>query len=197
MVVIPGHAFTGIRWEDAKSKQVKLYFVETTLIGRASFAQAMKVGVEEDNEAIAKNLPSVITDIKVMRKRGLHPLQVPPVADDWLARTCPAGTGRPPVTAGPAAGKAGNLVGTWRITLRSGNTTVTMTVAFSANGAFTGVAVNQEGRQVAVKGTFRFANGVLSMTSNTGTMQGRVAWLDANRFTLTDNRTRLVFTRVR
>ena len=118
---------------------MKLYFVETTLIGRASFAQVMKVGVDEYNEAIAKNMPRVITDIKVMRKRGLHPLELLPVADDWLVRICPPGTGRPPVTAGPAGGKAGNLVGTWRTTLRSGNTTVTMTVAFSANGAFAGV----------------------------------------------------------
>jgi hypothetical protein len=70
-------------------------------------------------------------------------------------------------------------------------------VTFVANGAFAGVAVSQDGRQVAVKGTYRYANGVLSMNSNTGATQGRVAWLDANRFKLTDNHTRLVFTRVR
>src|SRR5262249_22578464 len=197
MVVIPGHAFTGIRWEDARSQQVKLYFVETTLIGRATFAQAMKVGVEEYNEAIAKNTARVITDIKVMRKRGLHPLELPPVADDWLARICPPGAGRPPVKTGPSGGQAGNIVGTWRTTLRSGYLTPTLTLTFSANGTFAGVAVNQDGRQVTRQGTYRYANGVLSMNSNTGTTQGRVAWLDANRFTLTDNQTRLVFTRVR
>jgi hypothetical protein len=197
MVSIPGHTFTGIRWQDHKNKQVKLYFVEATLIGRATFAQALQRGMEEFNEMTAKKLPRVITDIKRMRMLGLHPLELLPVADDWLARICPPGTGRPQVTTGPSGGKAGNLVGTWRTTLRSGNTTVTMTVAFSANGAFAGVAVNQEGRQVAVKGTFRYANGVLSMSSNTGTMQGTVTWIDANRFTLTDNQTRLVFTRVR
>jgi hypothetical protein len=70
-------------------------------------------------------------------------------------------------------------------------------VDFSANGTFAGVAVNQDGRQAARQGTYRYANGVLSTNSNQGAMQGTVTWIDANRFTLTDNQTRLVFTRVR
>jgi hypothetical protein len=139
----------------------------------------------------------VITNIKQMRVHGLHPLELPAVADDWLAKICPPGTGRPPVVAGPSGGRAGNLVGTWRTTLRSGNTTLTLTVAFSANGTFAGAAVAPDGRQVSLKGTYRYANGVLAVNSNVGDTQGTVTWIDQDRFTFTDKEGRVVYTRVR
>src|SRR5689334_9662239 len=125
-------------------------------------------------------MASLVTyqDPAIQQLAGLQSLELPLVADDWLAKICPQARGAPPVTQRPSSGKAGNLVGTWRTTLQPGNLTMT----FSANGTFAGVAVNQDGRQAAHQGTYRYANGVLSTNSNQGAMQGTVTWIDANRF---------------
>ncbi len=49
LILIPGHAFVGIRTDQ---ENAKYYFVETTLIGRSSFAKAVELAGDEFDEAL-------------------------------------------------------------------------------------------------------------------------------------------------
>jgi hypothetical protein len=49
IIGIPGHAFLGVRTDD---QNANYYFVETTLIGRASFAEAVDMGNQEFEETL-------------------------------------------------------------------------------------------------------------------------------------------------
>jgi hypothetical protein len=49
IVLIPGHAYVGIRKDE---ENANYYFIETTLIGRSSFADAVASGAEEFDEAL-------------------------------------------------------------------------------------------------------------------------------------------------
>lgn len=82
IVLIPGHAFVGVRL--APNSQETL-FIETTLVGRSSlnsilsltttFDAAVKKGGDEFNKAMQANPNSVrIVDIKDAREIGIYPL---------------------------------------------------------------------------------------------------------------------------
>lgn len=49
IIVIPGHAFMAVRMDDTSDQY---YVIETTLIGRDTFADAVKVGAQEFNDAL-------------------------------------------------------------------------------------------------------------------------------------------------
>jgi hypothetical protein len=76
LILIPGHAFVGIRTDQ---QNANYYFVETTMIGDASFSEAVDVAKSEFEEA----LPHLDTDkpgygwVKIWdaREKGILPLQ--------------------------------------------------------------------------------------------------------------------------
>jgi hypothetical protein len=49
IIIIPGHAFMAVRMDDTNSQY---YVIETTLIGRDTFADAVKVGAQELQDAL-------------------------------------------------------------------------------------------------------------------------------------------------
>ena len=49
IIIIPGHAYMAVRMDDTNSQY---YVIETTLIGRDTFADAVKVGAQELQDAL-------------------------------------------------------------------------------------------------------------------------------------------------
>jgi hypothetical protein len=75
IVGVPGHAFVGVRMDQENSDY---YFIETTLIGRASFEEAVNRGSEEFKEALphldAKEPGYGWVTIRDARQKGILPL---------------------------------------------------------------------------------------------------------------------------
>ncbi len=82
IVLIPGHAFVGVRLAPNSRETL---FIETTMVGRSSltsiltltktFDAAVKEGNDEFNKAMQTNPNSVrIVDIKKARENGIYPL---------------------------------------------------------------------------------------------------------------------------
>lgn len=82
IVLIPGHAFVGVRLAQNSKETL---FIETTIVGRSSlnsiltvtttFDAAVKEGNDEFNKAMQTNPNSVrIVDIKKARETGIYPL---------------------------------------------------------------------------------------------------------------------------
>lgn len=77
IILIPGHAYVGVRTDDVNSQY---YFIETTTIGRLNFSDAVDYALKEWNEA----KPNVDAgtedygwvDIATVRKNGIFPLPV-------------------------------------------------------------------------------------------------------------------------
>ena len=75
IILIPGHAFMGVRVDDTNSNY---YFIETTLIGRASFTDAETTGEQEFKDAqphiVAGEEDYAMVDIGEARSAGINPL---------------------------------------------------------------------------------------------------------------------------
>ena len=82
IVLIPGHAFVGVRTAPGSNE---IWFIETTLVGRnilnsiltfqTTFQAALEAGTKRFNEAIQQDRKSVyIIDIKKARSEGIYPL---------------------------------------------------------------------------------------------------------------------------
>lgn len=75
IILIPGHAYVGIRMDQVNANY---YFIETTLIGRASFAEAVERGGQEFEDALphidAQEESFGWVDILGAREEGIYPL---------------------------------------------------------------------------------------------------------------------------
>ena len=75
IVAIPGHAFIGVRMDQ---ENANYYFIETTLIGRASFKEAVDRANQEFQDALphldAKESPYGWVNIWEAREKGILPL---------------------------------------------------------------------------------------------------------------------------
>jgi hypothetical protein len=75
LILVPGHAFVAVRMDDTNNKY---YIIETTLIGRASFDDAVSTGLQEFTEAhphiVAGEEDYAWVDIAEARAAGINPL---------------------------------------------------------------------------------------------------------------------------
>jgi hypothetical protein len=75
IIRIPGHAYTAVRMDEVNANY---YFIETTLIGRSSFADAVSRGQENWNDAIphfdADEDGYAWVTIRDARKKGILPI---------------------------------------------------------------------------------------------------------------------------
>jgi hypothetical protein len=75
IIIIPGHAYMAVRMDDTNSQY---YVIETTLIGRDTFADAVKVGAQEFQDALphidAGEANYAWVDIGEARTAGINPL---------------------------------------------------------------------------------------------------------------------------
>jgi hypothetical protein len=75
LIIIPGHAYMAVRMDDTNSQY---YVIETTLIGRDTFADAVKVGAQELQDALphidAGEDNYAWVDIPTARSAGINPL---------------------------------------------------------------------------------------------------------------------------
>ena len=75
IILIPGHAYMAVRMDDTNSQY---YVIETTLIGRDTFADAVKVGAQEFQDALphidAGEANYAWVDIGEARTAGINPL---------------------------------------------------------------------------------------------------------------------------
>jgi hypothetical protein len=75
IILIPGHAFVGI---SVDNKDENYYFIETTMIGQATFAEAAKYGLKEWNEAsphlAAGEHDYGWVDVPTVRQEGIVPI---------------------------------------------------------------------------------------------------------------------------
>ena len=75
IILIPGHAYMAVRMDDTNSQY---YVIETTLIGRDTFADAVKVGAQEFQDALphidAGEANYAWVDIGDARTAGINPL---------------------------------------------------------------------------------------------------------------------------
>jgi transglutaminase-like putative cysteine protease len=75
IVRIPGHAYTAIRTDQ---EHAKYYFIETTLIGRATFSEAINKGSQEWDDAKphfdANEEGYAWVTIPDVRKKGILPI---------------------------------------------------------------------------------------------------------------------------
>jgi hypothetical protein len=79
LFLVPGHCFPGAYLP----KSGRLCAVETTLVGRATFAQAVRRGLEEVAEA-DKNGQYFAARIAVLREAGIHGLELPALPPSTL-----------------------------------------------------------------------------------------------------------------
>ena len=75
LILVPGHAFVAVRMDDANNQY---YIIETTLIGRATFDEAVTTGLQEFNDAqphiVAGEEDYAWVDIAEARAAGINPL---------------------------------------------------------------------------------------------------------------------------
>jgi hypothetical protein len=75
IIIIPGHAYMAVRMDDTNSQY---YVIETTLIGRDTFADAVKVGAQELEDALphinAGEDNYAWVNISDARSQGINPL---------------------------------------------------------------------------------------------------------------------------
>ena len=75
LIIIPGHAYMAVRMDDTNDQY---YVIETTLIGRDTFADAVKVGAQELTDALphinAGEDYYAWVDIPAARTAGINPL---------------------------------------------------------------------------------------------------------------------------
>ncbi len=75
IIIVPGHAYVGIRVDDTNDSY---YFVETTMIGQASFSDAATTGLSEWTEAqphvLAAEQDYGWVDVRAQRANGVTPI---------------------------------------------------------------------------------------------------------------------------
>jgi hypothetical protein len=196
VVLIPGHVFPVVRFDvrdqSGQVKETLFYAVESTKIGKLSFQDALKIGNEEFKQAVSKDGKAVFTPVKVMRSRGVYPLDLPAVEADWLNKVCP------PEKMKTMARQTSrqSLVGTWRCRYRVGDEIVTQVTTLNADGTLQGYAQNQYGGRVEFHGTYRYADGIYTAETNVRNVQARVEWIDANRVKFTSAEGTVILYRV-
>ena len=77
MVTLPGHAFVGWHAGPHDDPKTKLYFLETTMVGNATFEQAVEEGAieaaKEEKEGRFTSGASKLLDVQEMRAEGITP----------------------------------------------------------------------------------------------------------------------------
>jgi hypothetical protein len=194
LITISGHAYPAVLVKDRNNKPVAFLPVETTMIGRYAFQDAVKKGLAEYKEVEAGK-DAVITNISTMRVRGVSPLDLPAVEADWLNKVCPPKKMRQP----PRTTASRSIVGTWGSRYRdnSTNTMVTQKLIFGADQAMASYWVYGDGSQTESAGTYEYANGILSTSTNLGKTSGQIEWIDDNTFRFINANYNMVFHRIR
>jgi hypothetical protein len=167
LVLVPGHAYAGIRLP----KSGKLFFVETTGCGDGkmgprglTFAQATDLAAREFERDQKRGL-MVLVDIGLLRELGMMPPELARVPDDslrsWGIKMPAVAETRPVAKKGPAA--TATIVKKAALT-RNGERCGSFTVRVKING--------MKGQVVKVVGLFRDAEGNLVRSRRAGYSAG-------------------------
>lgn len=205
---VPRHAFPAVRLPVSG----KLIPVEATAIGRVGFMDAVKDAAEKHIKPIGEGKePAVPAMIAELHAAGVHPLDLPAVAEDALdkwgitfdglgksdgERVVPEDRPMPkpkPVQNVPVP------VGVWRTTYQAGPYKATQTTTIETNGEIVGRAVFDNGVVLTQRGTYTVKGKVMTIRVTTGGGHtGSIIWNGKDEFTFEDdNGPSLVYKRVR
>jgi hypothetical protein len=170
LFLIPGHCFPSVRLP----RSGKLWAVETTGVGRASFKQVSERGLQEVQEARQKGLLYEV-DIVKLHNKGIYGLQLPALPPstltDWGIRpvtTSPVTTS--PATTSSASNAASSniipswVVGAWKCDNKLSNTHIQLVLTLGGDGMYQLALrhTNASGQFTAwaeERGTFRVGSG--------------------------------------
>jgi hypothetical protein len=128
LFLIPGHCFPSVRLP----RSGRLWAVETTGVGRASFKQVSERGLQEVQEARQKGLLYEV-DIVKLHNTGIYGLQLPALPPstltDWGIR---------PVTASSASSSTipSWIAGAWKCDNKLGDKQIQLVLNFGGDGVY-------------------------------------------------------------
>lgn len=136
LFLIPGHCFPAVRLP----RSGKIYAVESTGVGRASFKQVSDKGLSEVQEARQKGLVYEV-DIVQLHNQGVYGLQLPTLPPstltDWGVRPVTAGSGYGSSNLGRTSTTVPSwVVGTWKCDNKLNDIHIQMTLTFGNDGAY-------------------------------------------------------------
>ncbi len=193
---IPGHCFPGVYLP----KSGKLITVEATLIGKASFIDAVNHATTQNMKPIqeGKN-PTVPANIEQLHNLGVHPLDLPALADDVLEKWGITFDVKEQQPMPKPVAKSAAPVGLWVTTFRAGNANWVQFTGIDANGDIASKAESDGGLTVVRKGKFAMKGKAITITLTDGTSHSGVVEMNGkDGFTFDgDDGTSLVYKRVK
>jgi len=176
---VPGHCFPGVYLP----KSGKLICVESTLIGKADFIDAVNHATEKNVKPIQDGkTPTVKADILTLHNQGVHPIDLPRLSDDVLEKwgitfEMKQQRAKPEPKVEP---KTAAPVGLWRTNYRIGNVFVTQTTGVDANGDIGSRSEAANGFVMIRKGTFVMKGKTMHITLTDGTSHSGVVEMNGN-----------------
>ncbi len=179
---IPGHCFPGVYLP----KSGELVAVESTLIGKASFTDAVSHATAKNMKPILEGKsPTVPADILTLHNQGVHPIDLPTLSEDVLDKWGITFEMKKEPKVEPK-----NLapVGLWRTTYRVDDVFVVQTTGIDANGDIAARAEFGNGFSHLRKGTYKMkgAKMIVSLTDGTS-HSGNVVMNGTDEFTFDDD----------
>ncbi|MCA9245460.1 MAG: hypothetical protein KDA42_00065 [Planctomycetales bacterium] len=189
LVVVPGHCFPAVQLPSGK-----LIGVEATMIGHASFLEAVKKGTEELREA--QNGTSIIVDIRALRNQGVHSLDLPAVSVSFMKdlgysfeprrnestqlvnnnRNVPVQTASTTTTSTPNSINS-PFIGSWLYRGEIEGTQLELVAVLTANGQYAGYmkvsGPSSPVRETRESGTFTLEGDTIRITLEDGTTTTR------------------------
>jgi hypothetical protein len=173
LFLVPGHCFPAVRLPGSH----KIFAVETTGVGRASFKQVSDRGFNEVQEARQRGQVYEM-DIVKLHNQGIYGLQLPTLPPstlaDWGIRPVSAGsvssTSNPARTSAPIPSW---VVGTWKCDTHLSDTRIQLILAFGHEGAYELCMrhTNEFGQFTAwtsQRGTFQVGSGEFAFLASSG-----------------------------
>ncbi|HEV3262423.1 MAG TPA: hypothetical protein VG013_36565 [Gemmataceae bacterium] len=180
LFLIPGHCFPGVYLPASGN----VYAVETTMVGRADFQQAVKQGLAEATQA-RQTGPAYEVNIRQLRDAGVYGLELPPLPPstltDWGIHIVSAPKPTPPTPPAPAGQDANApprwLVGKWGCSYWLNDNHIEMYVNLDSSGRYTcnyrlTDSCGQSAGWVPESGTYQVGPGKIVLTVLSGPNKG-------------------------
>src|SRR5579884_128262 len=171
LVLIPGHCFPAVRLPESH----KLIGVETTMVGRYSFVDATKKGLQEI-KAAEQDKRFLVSDVVKLQGQGVHGLELPPLSStalkDWGYHAVPEQTQTVASQSNGSGERSPSLAGTWVFRGRINGVYYNYVAVLGSNGRFADrvQVTDQTGTTATVEttGSFRATPQAIISTSDSG-----------------------------
>lgn len=210
LYLVPGHCFPAVYLPQSG----KLIAIESTMVGKYSFDQAVKRGAEQLQDINNGRTPATPAVIHKLRALGVYSPELPALPNDALTQwgikpvrhsqpapqpqpnpqpnpnpmpnPQPQPQPNPQPQPRPAPVPQGNLIGGWHAVFEVHGQRFEQVALFQQDGRYAVATTNQSGQKRTVMGTFQYGNGTLTLNFNGMTERGSVQWIDANAMVYTN-----------